>query len=446
MESINSLQTILQLLYDFYKGKKSSLYELSFDSGPAYHYYMEIVRYWNKLNYIVQKILRSLGNLKKFSDFENIALIYLTYRAIWERAPFKAISKELHSVRSNFFKLNANTILRFYNKIKWFSWDVSLKSKSPVEKLSLIESIPTFLITHLLKVMDFSFLEQNLRLMNDFSLQETLTARISDPTNVKLNDNLIEQIIADFKSKRIAIYRDAQIPELFHFPFKTKKAVISSEWYKNGYLIFQDKASAGIVHVLDPNPKDFICDMCAAPGVKTSLISQYAINKARIVASEFFLDRTIAMKNILTRLNVANVMVINTDSIAFPLQEGVKFDKILLDAPCTGSGALLSNPELKQRQNSEFLTQNATLQKKLLKSAISLLKPSGILVYSTCSLYPDEGELQIRDFIDQLDPLDVPAWFSPSYKINEHIIPGTARLFPSEHHTQGFFVGKFKKK
>jgi 16S rRNA C967 or C1407 C5-methylase (RsmB/RsmF family) len=86
------------------------------------------------------------------------------------------------------------------------------------------------------------------------------------------------------------------------------------------------------------------------------------------------------------------------------------------------------------------------LQEKLLKSAINLLKPSGILVYSTCSLYPEEGEYQVLKILNHLIPMELPTWFSPSYKIDNQDIPGTGRLFPATHHTKGFFIAKFKKK
>ena len=75
-----------------------------------------------------------------------------------------------------------------------------------------------------------------------------------------------------------------------------------------------------------------------------------------------------------------------------------------------------------------------------------MLKPNGILVYSTCSLYPEEGEYQIRERLNKLEPLDISQWTSPSYKIEGSPLPGSGRLFPSIHGTQGFFIGKFKKK
>jgi 16S rRNA (cytosine967-C5)-methyltransferase len=117
----------------------------------------------------------------------------------------------------------------------------------------------------------------------------------------------------------------------------------------------------------------------------------------------------------------------------------------LLDAPCTGSGTFSTNPELKWRQNEGFLHQNIVLQEKLLKSAITLLKHSGILVYSTCSLYPEEGEYQVLKILKHLKPMELPKWFSPSYKVDDQQIPGTGRLFPVNHNTKGFFIAKFKK-
>jgi 16S rRNA (cytosine967-C5)-methyltransferase len=152
------------------------------------------------------------------------------------------------------------------------------------------------------------------------------------------------------------------------------------------------------------------------------------------------------MRQISRNLNVLNSHLINSDSIKLPVRFTNFFDKVLIDAPCTGSGTFSTNPELKWRQNEGFLHQNIVLQEKLLKSALKLLKPSGILVYSTCSLYPEEGELQVLKILDNFEPMELPNWFSPSYKIKNQQISGTGRLFPAIHQTKGFFIGKFKKK
>ena len=222
--------------------------------------------------------------------------------------------------------------------------------------------------------------------------------------------------------------------------------ILRFQLFQNGSLIFHDKASAAVVQTLAPKNEEKICDICAAPGIKTSLIAQYRNDQGLLIAGEFLSKRAKAMRTLLTQLRIINLHIINTDSIIFPIRVHNFFDKVLLDAPCTGSGAFLTSPELKWRQNEKFLHQNVLLQEKLLKSAIDLLKPSGILVYSTCSLYPEEGEYQVKKYLDKLEPMNLPDWIGKSYKIDGSLIPGTARLFPAKHHTEGFFIAKFKKK
>jgi len=301
-------------------------------------------------------------------------------------------------------------------------------------------------IHHLLTVMEIEFLKSNIDFMNGLENNIKITVRINRLNEQSNSQDLLKYIKNNLKKNKIEFHEDFDISELFWVPLSKKNKVLRNLLYQNGTLIFQDKASAAVIQVLLPRQEDKIFDMCAAPGMKTSLIAQHMNNEGHILAGEFLTTRTKMMRSLFNQLNILNVHIINTDSIIFPIRFQNYFDRILLDAPCTGSGAFLTNPELKWRQNEKFLHQNVVLQKKLLESALKLLKPNGVLVYSTCSLYPEEGEYQILEVIDQLEPLDLPNWFSPSYKINNNSVPGTGRLFPSVHHTQGFFIGKFKKK
>jgi len=85
------------------------------------------------------------------------------------------------------------------------------------------------------------------------------------------------------------------------------------------------------------------------------------------------------------------------------------------------------------------------LQRNLIEQAFNMLKPGGILLYSTCSMYPEEGELQINNVLDRFEIEKLPTWISPSYKINESTLSGTGRFFPTVHNTNGFFIAKLKK-
>ena len=151
------------------------------------------------------------------------------------------------------------------------------------------------------------------------------------------------------------------------------------------------------------------------------------------------------MVSILSKLGSKNIFVLLNDSINPPFRNDIKFDKILLDPPCTGSGTFSSSPELKWRQNFSFLNQNVKLQEMLLQNSVNYLKKEGILVYSTCSVYFEEGEAQIQKILKHFTPIILPNWISKSYKINGASLEGMGRLFPSIHHSQGFFVAKIKK-
>lgn len=401
-------------------------------SPKTIHYYYEIVRFWNKINFIAN---RTSFDSTPHSEIKLARKFYVIYRIFWEKASNETILRELKSVDKIFLK-----------KIRQFSWKKALAGKNEIEKLSICEGIPTFMINHLLPVMNLEFLKENVKYMDNSKNDGIAYLRFNTLKRKNTQKNIFSQIKNELKNKNIRFNEDPQIPYLLDIPITMRSEVIKNYWYQNGYLMFQDKASTAVNQALAPQPREVICDMCAAPGSKTSLMAQSMKNEGRIIAGEFMPSRIKAMKFLLKHLNVLNTYLINTDSIKFPVRFNNYFDRILLDAPCTGNGTFSSNPELKWRQNNRFLHQCTLLQEKLFESALKLLKHDGILVYSTCSLYPEEGEYLISKFIDRLEPLDLPHWFSPSYTLNHSKLPGTGRLFPSIHHTQGFFIGKFKKK
>jgi len=423
-------------LSEFTEGKTQIIKEENRYHPQIIHYYNEIIRNWNKLNFIIQKTLRSLKKSNKDKSYSNKLLLLATYRLTFEKADIETIIKELGQT---------DDIISFLKKLQTFSWKLALKGKSKLEKLSIKEAIPSFFIEHLVPVMNFDFLKENIKYMNQYTSQKDITFRVNTLPNNSL-ESLTDSIEKEFNKNNIKIRHDTKIPFIFHTSLKNKSKILLSDWYRNGKLIFQDKASAVIIQLLSPQSGDFICDMCAAPGIKTSIIAQLTKNEAQVICNDFNNKRLKFTKFFLNFLKVSNIFLINSDGTNFPVNLETKFDRILIDAPCTGSGTFLSNPELKWRQNPTFLHQNMLFQEKLLESGLKYLKPNGILVYSTCSLYPEEGELQIIKFKEALEPLTIPKWFSPSYKINFVELKGTGRLFPAIHKTQGFFVGKFKKK
>ncbi|NVM27303.1 MAG: RsmB/NOP family class I SAM-dependent RNA methyltransferase [Candidatus Helarchaeota archaeon] len=437
------IKEILPIVAQFLEDPTSSIPEKYLSHPKIFHYYKEIVRYWNQLNFIIRRTLQALNQLSTFNQTADsnlqAAYFYATYRITRENALDDVIYRELNTHQKNL----GLEFRQFLKKLQTFSWERALHGKSTLERLSIEEAVPSFVIIHLQPVMSFEFLRDNLHFMNAIKERTEITVRIND---LDAEPAIIESIQDALTQKQISIRQDPDIPELFHVPAEKKLKILQNKWYKSGRLIIQDKASAAVVQVLNPKPDDLICDMCAAPGIKTSQVGQKMRNSGVILASDVHSFRMFQMKNLKKSFHLRNTHLINADSINLPVNPGHLFDRVLLDAPCTGSGTFLTNPELKWRQNNVFLTQMQVLQRKLLKTASSLLKPKGILVYSTCSLYPEEGEFQIFRFLKEFKPSELPNWLSASYLIDDAQIPGTGRLFPAKNNTQGFFIAKFQKK
>lgn len=451
--STETIQIIIELLAAFLNDEGTSTFEQYKANPQVFHYYIEIIRYWSKINFILRKTLRSLNLMKifdkpppesaSFQDLLQGIYFYATYRMIWEQASPNTILNELENYKE---RLNKEfQFAQFLYKLQTFDWEIAVAGKTHIERLSLEEAMPTFVLRHLVPVMPFEFLQQNLQFMNNMSTLTDCTIRINPIIDDESESELIQRIQSDFMREGVSFRQDPEVHHLFYVPFNKRTIILKNRWYQSGYLIFQDKASAIIAQILDPQPGEVIWDMCAAPGLKTSLIGQSSTSL--IMATDIHLGRTYEMHNLLGQLRIKDLIhIINADGINAPIRSGCLFDKILLDAPCTGSGTFFTNPSLKWRQDIKFLWQNRFFQMKLFEAALQRLKPHGVLVYSTCSLYEEEGEMQILKFLDKLVPRNLPDWFSPSYKMGAEPLAGTGRLFPAIHHTQGFFIAKFEKK
>jgi 16S rRNA C967 or C1407 C5-methylase (RsmB/RsmF family) len=441
----DSLQRVIGLLIRFLNSETFPLSEKVRKDRTSIHYYSEIVRYWNKINFIYSYTIRAVNHSVDITTTIKALYFLIIYRKFWENATFEKILNDLQP----FIKLHVpnrkkKSLLKFYSKLQTFSWTKAFSNKSILEKISIDKAIPTFVLRRLKPYLQPSFIVENMEKLDTPENLKTAIAIIEIQRNIK--NDLKENFKAFLIEKKIPFSEDPIINSMFIIPSTHLSQILQTRFYKRSNLLILDKGSAYIARLLSPEKKDSILDMCAAPGIKTILLSNLCFNQNTIVAVDFDLARVYEMKDMLKSYKTSSVSIMNGDSIDPPLRDDTKFDKILLDAPCTGSGTFSSHPELKWRQNRSFLYQNVTLQEKLIKSAFSLLRPGGTLVYSTCSLYAEEGELQTKHLLDKLIPMDLPEYFSEPYRINDTLPEGMGRLFPALHGTIGFFVAKFKKK
>ena len=206
----------------------------------------------------------------------------------------------------------------------------------------------------------------------------------------------------------------------------------------SGAIYLQDEASQLVAQTVDVQPGERVLDLCAAPGGKTTLIAQRAQHRsenattrgsALIVAADRSEKRLAIVLKLSASHNLSSIKSLLLDATQLLPFENSVFDRILVDAPCSGTGTLRRNPEIRWRISEADITTLAAQQKLFLKHAARVLRPGGQLVYSTCSVERDENESVIEEFIREF----------PSFEVTK-----TTRTWPHREGVDGFFIANLR--
>lgn len=230
---------------------------------------------------------------------------------------------------------------------------------------------------------------------------------------------------------------------------------VRAEAFRAGQISIQDEASQAIPLLLGVRAGDRVLDLCAAPGGKTPALMRAAGNKGVVVAADRHAHRLKAMQAQFKRLRLAGAQLIELDA-AQSLPFHGEFDRILLDAPCSGTGTLARHPEIRWRLRPEQLAESREQQSQMLRMALAHLARGGRLAYSTCSIEPEENEDVVAAVLQSnLAVRRVPA-SEAARTLEPFLSPGvdSSRLFtadgyfrtsPPAHHTDGFFAALLEK-
>ncbi|HLC98981.1 MAG TPA: RsmB/NOP family class I SAM-dependent RNA methyltransferase [Candidatus Nanoarchaeia archaeon] len=222
-----------------------------------------------------------------------------------------------------------------------------------------------------------------------------------------------------------------------------------------GYIYVQEAASMIPPVVLDPQPGEVVLDMCAAPGSKTTQIAQYMKNEGVVVANDISADRLSSLGINVQRCGLTNVII--TKSYGFHMKDAVEggFDRILVDAPCSGTGSIRKSLKTIRMWNPDMIKRLSSTQKRLIEKGFDLLKKGGVMVYSTCSLEPEENEEVVSHLLEKhsnarleeikLDIKRSPAVTEFNGKIYNPEVRKCLRIWPQDNDTEGFFITKIRK-
>lgn len=221
-----------------------------------------------------------------------------------------------------------------------------------------------------------------------------------------------------------------------------------------GYYYVQEVCSMMSVLALNPQPYEKVLDLCASPGSKTTQIAAKMQNQGTLIANDLKMNRISILASNLEKAGVMNEIVTRNDAIALCARlskNNIKFDRILLDAPCSGEGTLRSSPKTLLMWNEKVVNNLSRQQKKLLAFALKCLKKGGTLVYSTCTHAPEEDEsvidFALKNFPVKVEPISLPLktrpgiteWEGESFSIE---VKKAHRIYPQDNDSEGFFVCK----
>ena len=213
-----------------------------------------------------------------------------------------------------------------------------------------------------------------------------------------------------------------------------------------GRVTVQDAASALAAAVADPKPGSTVLDCCAAPGGKAALMCEMMRGTGRVHAWDLHEHRVQLIKAAGKRLRLDNLRPAERDASVRREDLECQMDAVLVDAPCSGLGVMTDKPDLKYRVTDESIESLKAEQKKILDACSSYVKVGGLLVYSTCSILPEENEKQVEEFLlnhPEFKPDEGDAWVPE--KLKPRFRNGMLALLPCRDGVEGFFIARMRR-
>jgi 16S rRNA (cytosine967-C5)-methyltransferase len=312
------------------------------------------------------------------------------------------------------------------------SFELPKLETDPLEYLIHAGSLPPWLAERWLAEFGAEQAAELAAAMNEAA---PVTLRVNRTKTTR--EALLPELIERFPEAKVCLYAPDGIV------LGRKGDVGQDPTFLSGQISVQDEASQLVVHLLDPQPGDRVLDTCAAPGTKSAAIAERLDGEGHVMALDRHARRLQLVGRGIRRLEIGGVATLERDatkSLA-DLTEAGPFDRILVDAPCSGLGALRRNPDARWRVRPEDLESLSKIQRAILESAASVLRPGGSLVYSTCTITPEENDSVVRAFMATRPGWRIaPKQEAPAVMQDLMDENGFLRLLPHRHDMDGFFA------
>ena len=418
---INTKQAYSNIVLDKYineNREKLSKLDINFISELVYG----VVTWKLTLEYIIQKY--SKIKLKKMSDWVKNILYLGSYQILFlDKVPKSAAVNESVNLckKYNFKSVGlVNAILR---KIEKSDYEEINTITNSITRISLKYSMPEWIVK---KFCDEYGNEEAANICQNLNLRPNISVRLN-----RLKDKIElgeKGILEDFRV------------------ITGTKNITKTKEYIEGNITIQDEAAGLSSFILAPKEGEMVLDACSAPGGKTTYLAELMCNQGNIVAWDIYEERLKQVKQNAKRLGINIIQTEVHDATKLKEDYVERFDKILLDAPCSGSGTLDLNTGISEKNFSlNLISKSVKAQTALLEKALKILKPGCDMVYSTCSILQEENEEILEKVLSKNKAKIVPIDFElKDLPLLPSKIPGTLCVLPNDLY-EGFFIAKIKK-
>ena len=383
-----------------------------------------VLRNKNFLDYMIEKNTKVIKkewirNLLRISIYQLTFMSSDAKGVVWEATE---IAKKHGIAISKFI----NGTLRNYLRNK----DLEIKKLHDEKNYEILYSIPQYFCDILEKQYGSENLNQAI-----ISLKKIpyLSVRVN---KLKYSEEEFEEFLKE---------RDIQIIKKVDTVYYVNSGlIINSKEFKEGKIIAQDASSYLAAKNLGVKPDDLVLDICAAPGGKTAVLAEEMENKGEIIAIDIHQHKKKLIEENMKKLGIDIVKATVLDARNVNKQ-GRKFDKILVDVPCSGYGVIRKKPEILYSKNRENIEELAKLQLEILNSAADILKDGGELIYSTCTITDEENTNNIKKFLEERKEFKVEKLYIPENVLGDYDKLGGFCINYKEEIMDNFYIIKLKK-
>lgn len=299
--------------------------------------------------------------------------------------------------------------------------------KDDKKQIALEYSLPKWLVNHWVT---------HYGLVTTEEIAQSLLAPVKTTVRANISRGSVDDIINKLENEGFNVEKDDILPFCLHVSGQT---IVNSRAFKDGYVSIQDKSSMMVAHIMKLGRDDKVLDACSAPGGKACHMAEILSPEGQIDATDIHSHKIDLIKHNIKKLKLDNIHAFQHD--ATEPYDGL-YDKILVDAPCSGLGVLRHKPEIKYTQSQDSIQSLVDLQLQILENIKHNIKPGGTITYSTCTIEQMENENVIYTFLKQNEEFE----FEPF----QHPVTGkqvkTLQILPQDFDSDGFFITQIKRK